>query len=144
MPRFTITGTPMHTIMVVPIHTTETSETPDMTTATPTAANTITEQLTAAGRAIEHDSFAIIDAEVGQHDYSDEQWPLVRRIIHASADFEFNGLTAFHPDAMRAGLACPEGRHADRRRCRNDLRRPFGATPQHFGMPPSTTFPIRR
>ena len=76
-----------------------------MTMATPTAANTITEQLTAAGRAIEHDSFAIIDAEVGQHDYTDEQWPLVRRMIHASADFEFNGLTAFHPDAMRAGLA---------------------------------------
>jgi precorrin-8X/cobalt-precorrin-8 methylmutase len=68
-----------------------------MTTATPTAANTITEQLTAAGRAIEHDSFAIIDAEVGQHAYTAEQWPLVRRMIHASADFEFNGLTAFHP-----------------------------------------------
>ncbi|EXI69166.1 MAG: Precorrin-8X methylmutase [Candidatus Accumulibacter adjunctus] len=64
----------------------------------------ITEQLTAAGRAIEHDSFAIIDAEVGPHAYSAEQWPLVRRMIHASADFEFNGLAAFHPDAMRAGL----------------------------------------
>ena len=25
-------------------------------------------------------------------------------MIHASADFEFNGLTAFHPDAMQAGL----------------------------------------
>lgn len=67
--------------------------------------NTITEQLTAAGRAIEHDSFAIIDAEAGPHDYSAEQWPLVRRMIHANADFEFNGLTAFHPEAMRAGLA---------------------------------------
>jgi precorrin-8X/cobalt-precorrin-8 methylmutase len=67
--------------------------------------NTITEQLTAAGRAIEHDSFAIIDAEAGPHDYSADQWPLVRRMIHANADFEFNGLTAFHPDAMRAGLA---------------------------------------
>lgn len=67
--------------------------------------NTVTEQLTAAGRAIEHDSFAIIDAEVGPHAYSAEQWPLVRRMIHANADFDFNGLTAFHPDAMRAGLA---------------------------------------
>ena len=67
--------------------------------------NTITEQLTAAGRAIEHDSFAIIDAEAGPHDYTAEQWPLVRRMIHANADFEFNGLTAFHPDAMQAGLA---------------------------------------
>ena len=67
--------------------------------------NQITEQLTAAGRAIEHDSFAIIDAETGPHAYTAEQWPLVRRMIHASADFEFNGLTAFHPQAMAAGLA---------------------------------------
>ena len=67
--------------------------------------NTITEQLTAAGRAIEHDSFAIIDAEAGPHNYTAEQWPLVRRMIHANADFEFNGLTAFHPNVMQAGLA---------------------------------------
>ena len=67
-------------------------------------ANIITEQLTSAGRAIEHDSFAIIDSEAGPHDYSAEQWPLVRRMIHANADFEFNGLTAFHSDAMQAGL----------------------------------------
>lgn len=67
--------------------------------------NTVTEQLTAAGRAIEHDSFAIIDAEAGPHGYTAEQWPLVRRMIHANADFEFNGLTRFHPDVMRAGLA---------------------------------------
>ena len=67
--------------------------------------NIVTEQLTAAGRAIEHDSFAIIDAEVGPHDYSAEQWPLVRRMIHANADFEFNGLTRFHPAVMQAGLA---------------------------------------
>jgi precorrin-8X/cobalt-precorrin-8 methylmutase len=68
-------------------------------------ANTVTEQLTAAGRAIEHDSFAIIDAETGPHAYTAAQWPLVRRMIHASADFEMNGLTAFHPQAMAAGLA---------------------------------------
>lgn len=67
--------------------------------------NIVTEQLTAAGAAIEHDSFAIIDREVAHHDYTDEQWPLVRRMIHATADFEFNGLTRFHPDAMQAGLA---------------------------------------
>lgn len=67
--------------------------------------NSITEQLTDAGRAIEHDSFAIIDAEAGPHACTDEQWPLVRRMIHANADFEFNGLTRFHPDFMQAGLA---------------------------------------
>jgi precorrin-8X/cobalt-precorrin-8 methylmutase len=66
--------------------------------------NVITEQLTAAGRAIEHDSFAIIDTEVERHDYAPEQWPIVRRMIHANADFEFNGLTDFHPNAVTAGL----------------------------------------
>ena len=66
--------------------------------------NTVTEQLTRAGQAIEHDSFAIIDAEAGPHHYSAEQWPIVRRMIHANADFEFNGLTEFHPDAVEAGV----------------------------------------
>lgn len=68
-------------------------------------ANTVTEQLTRAGQAIEHDSFAIIDAEAGPHRYRAEQWPIVRRMIHANADFEFNGLTDFHPDAVAAGIA---------------------------------------
>ncbi|EWS55190.1 MULTISPECIES: precorrin-8X methylmutase [unclassified Methylibium] len=67
--------------------------------------NTVTEQLTRAGQAIEHDSFAIIDHEVGPHAYRPEQWPIVRRMIHANADFEFNGLAAFHPQAVRAGIA---------------------------------------
>ena len=66
--------------------------------------NSITEQLTAAGAAIEHDSFSIIDREVRHHDYTAEQWPLVRRMIHATADFEFNGLAAFHPEAVAAGI----------------------------------------
>ncbi len=68
-------------------------------------ANVITEQLTAAGRAIEHDSFAVIDREAGPHNYAPEQWPVVRRMIHANADFDFNGLTEFHPQAVNAGLA---------------------------------------
>lgn len=67
--------------------------------------NTITEQLTQAGQQIEHDSFAIVDREAGSHPYTAEQWPLVRRMIHATADFEFNGLTRFHPQAVRAGVA---------------------------------------
>ena len=66
--------------------------------------NTVTEQLTRAGQAIEHDSFSIIDAEVQGHDYTPEQWPIVRRMIHANADFDFNGLTDFHRDAVEAGV----------------------------------------
>ena len=65
----------------------------------------VTEQLTAAGRAIEHDSFAVIDREVGPHAYTAAQWPIVRRMIHANADFDFNGLTDFHPHAVEAGVA---------------------------------------
>ncbi len=67
--------------------------------------NTVTEQLTRAGQAIEHDSFAIIDAEAGPHAYAPQQWPIVRRMIHANADFEFNGLTDFHPQAVEAGIS---------------------------------------
>lgn len=69
------------------------------------SSNTVTEQLTRAGQAIEHDSFAIIDAEVGPHAYEPRQWPIVRRMIHANADFEFNGLTEFHPLAVEAGVS---------------------------------------
>lgn len=66
--------------------------------------NIVTEQLTRAGQAIEHDSFAIVDREAGAHAYTDAQWQIVRRMIHATADFEFNGLTRFHPQAVQAGL----------------------------------------
>ncbi|MBG6072070.1 MULTISPECIES: precorrin-8X methylmutase [unclassified Polaromonas] len=68
-------------------------------------ANIVTEQLTAAGRAIEHDSFAVIDREVSSHSYTSDQWPIVRRMIHANADFDFNGMTDFHPQAVAAGVA---------------------------------------
>ncbi len=66
--------------------------------------NIVTEQLTRAGKKIEHDSFAIVDREAGTHHYDDAQWQIVRRMIHATADFEFNGLTRFHDDAVNAGL----------------------------------------
>lgn len=64
----------------------------------------VTDQLTDAGRRIEHDSFAIVDAEAGDHAYSGDQWQVVRRMIHATADFDFNGLTGFHPGAIDAGV----------------------------------------
>jgi len=67
--------------------------------------NVITEQLTQAGQKIEHDSFSIVDQEVGPHSYQDDQWQIVRRMIHATADFEFNGLVKFHEDAVTAGIA---------------------------------------
>ncbi len=64
----------------------------------------IMEQLTSAGRQIEHASFDVVDQEAGSHDYTSGQWPVVRRMIHATADFEFNGLAHFHPEAIEAGI----------------------------------------
>lgn len=101
--------------------------------------NIITEQLTPAGRKIEHDSFAIVDKEAGRHGYPEDQWQIVRRMIHASADFEFNGLTRFHPDAVTAGLnAITQGRPivADVEMICVGLSRPrlkhFGVGTRHF------------
>ncbi|MCU7939026.1 MAG: precorrin-8X methylmutase [gamma proteobacterium symbiont of Bathyaustriella thionipta] len=62
------------------------------------------EQITSAGRQIEHASFDVVDQEAGAHNYTADQWPLVRRMIHATADFEFNGLAQFHPEAIAAGI----------------------------------------
>jgi precorrin-8X/cobalt-precorrin-8 methylmutase len=38
---------------------------------------------------IENRSFQIIDAEVRSHDYNELEWTIVRRVIHATADFDF-------------------------------------------------------
>jgi precorrin-8X/cobalt-precorrin-8 methylmutase len=54
---------------------------------------------------IERRSFAIIDAEVGSHSHDDRQWPVVRRIIHTTADFDFAASTCFSPGAVAAGIA---------------------------------------
>jgi len=69
-------------------------------------------QLTALGRGIEDSSFAIVDREAGAHAFDTAQWQIVRRVIHATADFEFKTLMAFHPEAITAGIA------ALRRGCR--------------------------
>ena len=54
---------------------------------------------------IEAESFAIIDREVGPHPYDDRQWPIVRRIIHTTADFDFAAITCFSAGAVEAGIA---------------------------------------
>ena len=66
-------------------------------------------QMTALGRSIEDGSFAIIDQEAGTHDFGPAEWQVVRRVIHATADFEFKTLMRFHPDAVRAGVAALQG-----------------------------------
>jgi len=61
-------------------------------------------QMTDLGRSIENGSFEIIDREAGSHSFRPGEWEVVRRVIHATADFEFKELMHFHPDAIRAGI----------------------------------------
>ncbi len=56
-------------------------------------------------QAIEGLSFQMITDEIGEHPFTEEQYPVVQRVIHASADFELGRSLVFHPDAVRAGIA---------------------------------------
>jgi precorrin-8X/cobalt-precorrin-8 methylmutase len=55
---------------------------------------------------IEKASFALIDSEVSEpRPFQGEQWQIVRRMIHTTADFELLSLIAFHPAAVQTGIA---------------------------------------
>jgi len=67
---------------------------------------------TRKGQGIEDESMQIIDDEVGPHQYDKFQWPIVRRVIHATADFDFaeKNKIIFHKDAVMNGInALKEG-----------------------------------
>ena len=55
---------------------------------------------------IENRSMAIIEEEVGKHGYNELEWVIVRRIIHATADFDFAKQNAiiFHKNAIASAL----------------------------------------
>jgi len=58
------------------------------------------------GLDIETESLRIIDAETPEpRPFAGDQWAVVRRMIHTTADFEMLGLVRFHPRAVEAGLA---------------------------------------
>lgn len=61
-------------------------------------------QMTQMGRGIEDESFAIIDREAENNIHPAKDWEVVRRIIHATADFEYKDLTKIHPDAIASGM----------------------------------------
>lgn len=61
--------------------------------------------LTVQPQEIEGKSFEMITEELGEHPFTDEQYPVVQRVIHASADFELGRSMVFHPDAIQAGIA---------------------------------------
>lgn len=54
---------------------------------------------------IEKRSFEIITDEADLSNVPEERLPIVQRVIHATADFEFKNSLAFHPDAVRTGIA---------------------------------------
>ena len=58
---------------------------------------------------IENLSFQIIEREIGAHNLTNEQWPIVRRMVHTSADFEYKDMVRFHPDAIKSGLDAIRG-----------------------------------
>lgn len=55
---------------------------------------------------IEALSLSIIEKEaVRPADVKDDEWTVIKRMIHTTADFELAGLTRFHPEAAAAGKA---------------------------------------
>jgi len=61
--------------------------------------------IVAKGAAIEAESFRIVEKELGKHPFSPLEFPLVRRVIHATADFELGQSLVFSPGAVEAGMA---------------------------------------
>jgi precorrin-8X/cobalt-precorrin-8 methylmutase len=51
------------------------------------------------------ESFRIIDAEAGAHLFDAFEWPIVRRMIHASGDVGLRELVYFSPGAVAGGVA---------------------------------------
>ena len=60
--------------------------------------------LTVQPEQIEEKSFQMIDEEIGEHPFTPEQYRVVQRVIHASADFELGKSMLFHPKAIEAGI----------------------------------------
>ena len=61
---------------------------------------------TRKGQSIEDESMQIIENEIGDHPYNEQEWPIVRRVIHSTADFDFarDNKMIFHKDAVKNGL----------------------------------------
>ncbi|MFQ5573793.1 MAG: precorrin-8X methylmutase [Nitrosopumilaceae archaeon] len=62
--------------------------------------------LTEKGQSIEDASMQVIENEIGSHNYNEKEWPIVRRVIHSTADFDFakDNSIIFHNQAIENGL----------------------------------------
>ncbi|MEC4676742.1 MAG: precorrin-8X methylmutase [Nitrospirota bacterium] len=54
---------------------------------------------------IEKKSFDIISDEIDLSDLPEERRPVIKRVIHTTADFEYKDSLVFHPGAVKAGIA---------------------------------------
>lgn len=52
---------------------------------------------------IEEQSFKIIDSEIGTTQFTKDEYVVVRRVIHATGDFDFAQTMRFHHKAIAAG-----------------------------------------
>jgi precorrin-8X/cobalt-precorrin-8 methylmutase len=61
---------------------------------------------TEKGQSIEDASMEMIENEVGDHNYNEKEWPIVRRVIHSTADFDFagNNRIIFSEHAIESGI----------------------------------------
>jgi len=61
---------------------------------------------TEKGQSIEDASMQMIENEIGKHHYNEKEWPIVRRVIHSTADFDFadKNKIIFHKDAIESGM----------------------------------------
>ncbi|MEB3211813.1 MAG: precorrin-8X methylmutase [Leptolyngbyaceae bacterium] len=50
-------------------------------------------------------SLRIIDGEIGSHSFSPAEYEIVRRVIYATADFEYKDLIRFSEQALQSGAA---------------------------------------
>ena len=57
-------------------------------------------------------SLTIIDREIGAHVFSPAEYEIVRRVIYATADFEYKSLIRFSERALHAGAAALAARTA--------------------------------
>jgi len=60
--------------------------------------------LVKAGLEIERESFRIIEEEMGQHSFPQDQWRIIRRVIHTTGDFDYAHRIRFTPDAVSCGI----------------------------------------
>ena len=62
--------------------------------------------ITQKGQSIEDKSMEIIESEIGSHPYSQDEWTVVKRVIHSTADFDFARANkiVFHKQSIESGI----------------------------------------